>query len=146
MTPSPGNLAPTLLSPRLRALMLATDLGFLLYWAITLAHAIPAEWLFKDYQNPILQSWNWSFLPLDGLVSASGLAAVLLARRGHPTARPAALISLTLTSCSGLMAVAFWALRRDFDPAWWAPNLFLLLYPLAFLPGLVGRHPSSLTT
>ncbi len=40
-----------------------------------------------------------------------------------------------LTFCSGLMAVAFWTLRGDFDPAWWAPNLFfLLIYPLFFLP------------
>ncbi|MBW2224881.1 MAG: DUF5360 family protein, partial [Deltaproteobacteria bacterium] len=47
-----------------------------------------------------------------------------------------------LTSCSGLMAVSFWTLRADFDPAWWLPNLFLLLYPLWFLPGLV-RGPES---
>jgi hypothetical protein len=28
------------------------------------------------------------------------------------------------------MALAFWALRRDFDFTWWLPNAFLLLYPL----------------
>jgi hypothetical protein len=47
------------------------------------------------------------------------------------------LISSVLTSCSGLQAVAFWALRGDFDVIWWAPNLFLLLYPLVFLPVVV---------
>jgi hypothetical protein len=33
-----------------------------------------------------------------------------------------------------LQAVAFWALRGDYDPVWWAPNLFLLFYPVLFLP------------
>lgn len=48
-------------------------------------------------------------------------------------------MSLVLTSCSGLQAVSFWYVRRDFDWTWWAPNLFLLLYPLFFLPGLVAE-------
>ncbi len=36
------------------------------------------------------------------------------------------------------MALAFWTLRRDFDVAWWAPNVVLLAYPLAFC-GVVMR-------
>ncbi|MBW1760639.1 MAG: DUF5360 family protein [Deltaproteobacteria bacterium] len=94
------------------------------------------EYLFKDYDNPILSAWNWSFLPLDLAISASGLTALRLARRGLSW-RNLALVSLVLTSCSGLMAVSFWTLRSEFDPAWWLPNLFLLLYPLWFLPRLV---------
>jgi hypothetical protein len=117
--------------------MAATDLGFLAYWAITFLHVLPATWLFKDYDNPILQAWNWSFLPLDLAISASGLGALWLVRRGDARGLPLALVSLTFTVCSGLMAVAFWTLRRDFDPAWWVPNLFLLLYPLPFLPRLL---------
>lgn len=116
------------------AFMVATDLGFIAYWVVTGLHLLPAAWLFKDYDNPLLQDWNWSFLALDLLISASGLSAAALWRRRDPRAASLALISLTLTSTSGLMAVAFWALRRDFDPAWWGPNLFLLLYPLLFLP------------
>jgi hypothetical protein len=46
-------------------------------------------------------------------------------------------VSLTFTVCSGLMAVAFWTLRQDYEVGWWVPNLFLLLYPLPFLPRLV---------
>jgi hypothetical protein len=126
-----------LLSRPLRAFMLVTDLGFLAYWVVTLLHVLPAAWLFKDYDNPILQSWNVSFLPLDLVVSAVGLTALTLARRGDGRARAAALLSLSLTSASGLMAVAFWTLRRDFDPLWWAPNLVLLLAPLCFLPRLM---------
>jgi hypothetical protein len=46
-------------------------------------------------------------------------------------------VSLTLTMCSGLQALAFRALRADFDPLWWMPNLFLLLYPLFFIPTIL---------
>ncbi|MBW2213497.1 MAG: DUF5360 family protein, partial [Deltaproteobacteria bacterium] len=37
----------------LRPLFLIVDLGFIAYWAITLAGVIPDEYLFKDYDNPI---------------------------------------------------------------------------------------------
>jgi Family of unknown function (DUF5360) len=125
------------LRPLLRALMLLTDLGFLAYWLVTALHLLPAAWLFKDYDQPILQSWNWSFLPLDLAISASGLGALWLVRRGDGRGLPLALVSLTFTVCSGLMAVAFWTLRHDYELTWWLPNLFLLLYPLPFLPRLL---------
>jgi hypothetical protein len=48
-----------------------------------------------------------------------------------------ALISLVLTFCSGLQAIAFWIIRGDFDLTWWLPNLFLLIYPLFFIPRLI---------
>lgn len=124
---------PVLLPPVLRAAMLATDLGFVAYWLVTALHVLPAGWLFADYHDPILQSWNVSFLPIDLLASATGLLALGLARRGDPRAAVLVTVSLTLTSASGLMAVSFWTLRADFDPVWWVPNLFLLLYPLPFL-------------
>jgi hypothetical protein len=123
----------------LRPIFLIVDLGFIAYWAVTLAGVIPAEYLFKDYDDPILQAWNWSFLPLDLGISATGLVALRRARTGRAW-RSLAIVSLVLTSCSGLMAVSFWTLRQDFDPAWWAPNLFLLLYPLVYLAGL-AREP-----
>ena len=80
-----------------RALALAfvvVDVGFLLYWAITLAGVIPSEYLFKDYEDPILHAWNWSFLPLDLLISATGLTCVVRARRGLSW-QPWALVSQT---------------------------------------------------
>jgi hypothetical protein len=126
--------------------MVGTDLGFLAYWTITALHVLPAEWLYKDYHDPILQAWNWSFVPIDLLVSGTGLLALVLARRGAPQADGMALISLTLTSSSGLMAVAFWTLRADFDPAWWLPNLFLLLYPLPFLARQLRQGATSSAT
>jgi hypothetical protein len=135
-----GQAPAPALSRSLVGLMVSTDVGFILYWFVTALHALPGAWLFKDYENPVLQAWNWSFLPLDLVVSATGLLAALASRSRRPSARHLAIISLGLTSASGLMALSFWVLRRDFDPAWWAPNAFLLLYPLAFLPKLVSAR------
>ena len=124
----------------LKTLFMLVDLGFIAYWVCAWLQLFPQDSLFKDYDNPILQAWNFSFLPLDLLVSATGLSCVWFHSRGSPVWQPLALISLTLTLCSGLQAVAFWALRGDFDPMWWAPNLFLLLCPLFFFP-VVLREP-----
>ena len=123
----------------MKVLMLGTDIGFVLYWLITVFHLIPAELLFRDYTNPILVHWNWSFLPLDLLISATGLTALWLYRKQNPVWRIPAIVSLTLTSVSGLQAIAFWLFAQDFNMTWWAPNLFLLLYPLFFLPRLVTQ-------
>jgi CHASE2 domain-containing sensor protein len=124
--------------PRLlQFVMIATDVSFVLYWFITLLHVIPSEALFKDYENPILQAWNWSFLPLDLLVSVTGFTALWLDRKGDERARLVAVMSLTLTCTSGLLAISFWMLRDDYLIAWWLPNLALLLYPLPFLAWLL---------
>lgn len=132
--PSPG-----LLPRNLRFAFLGVDLGFIAYWLVTALHLLPPEYLYQDYTNPILVAWNWSFAPLDLLVSATGLTSLWLHRRNDARAIALAIISLSLTSASGLQAIAFWTLRGDFDPMWWIPNLFLLLYPAFFLPGLVQR-------
>ena len=122
---------------KLRPFFLVVDIGFVVYWLITLLEIIPANYLFKDYANPILQAWNWSFLPLDLLISATGFYSLYLWRKGDRTWHFLALISLVLTSCSGLQAITFWSLRADFDVTWWLPNLFLLIYPLFFIPQLL---------
>lgn len=122
---------------------LAVDIAFILYWLVTALHWIPQEWLFKDYGNPILVAWNWSFLPLDLLISATGLTSLYQYRKNHPAWRSTALVSLVLTFCSGLQALAFWTIRLDFDPVWWAPNAFLLVYPLYFIPKLMLHREKS---
>ncbi|WP_406288890.1 DUF5360 family protein [Embleya sp. NBC_00896] len=123
-----------------RVSMTVVDVGFVLYWAVTLLALIPAEYAYKDYTDPVLSDWNYSFLLLDLAASATGIAA-LRASRGTvaPTAGPLMLISLVLTSTAGLQAVAFWALRGDFAIEWWLPNLFLLLFPLPAIAVLVRR-------
>lgn len=121
-------------SKTLKLLFLTVDIGFIVYWTLTLLHLIPAEYLFEDYNDPLLVAWNWSFFPLDLFISATGLSSLYLRKKRHPAWRYFALTSLVLTFCSGLQAIAFWAIRLEFDPAWWIPNLFLLVYPLFFIP------------
>jgi len=135
--------------PRSLALALTiTDWLFIGYWTLSgldrlgLIH-IPADLLYANAHDPRVVAWNWSFLPLDIAFSVIGLAAVRASRRGKPVWRPLALISLVLTMVAGGMAVGYWTLLGEFDPAWFLPNLALLLWPLAFLPGLIGQLSSG---
>lgn len=127
----------------LRPLMVGTDIAMLGYWLLMIAAGagivdLPPEAMYRDYDNPLVVSWNWSFLPIDVAFAVTGLLAARMARRGDPRWRGWALVSLTLTACAGGMAIAFWTLTGDFEPSWWAPNLFLMIWPLAYLPRLVG--------
>jgi len=63
---------------KLKYFFLVVDTGFILYWLITILEIIPNEYLFKDYHNQILVAWNWSFLPIDMLISGTGLASLWL--------------------------------------------------------------------
>ncbi len=125
----------------LKPFFLLTDIGFIAYWLITALQLIPDAYLYQDYHNPVLVEWNWSFLPLDLLISTSGLTSLYLHRRRDPRWSNVALVSLTLTFCSGLQALVFWAIRAEFDPAWWLVNGYFLIYPLFFIPGLLGWRP-----
>ncbi|MBI5940704.1 MAG: DUF5360 family protein [Caulobacterales bacterium] len=135
--------------PRSLALaLMITDWLFIAYWAASgLDKAglvqIPADLLYANAHDPRVVAWNWSFLPLDIAFSVIGLAAVAASRRDKPVWRPLALISLILTMVAGGMAVAYWTLLGEFDPAWFLPNLALLLWPLAFLPRLIGELASE---
>lgn len=95
--------------------LLFTDLGFIVYWSVTAFGLIPAEYTFAGYHDPALVAWNWSFLPLDLLVSATGLTGVWLHKNGDRRWRGLVLISLVLTSCAGLQAISFWAIRGELD-------------------------------
>lgn len=117
----------------LRPIFLFVDLGFIVYWIVTLFSLLPAEWLYQDYMNPLLVAWNWSFLPLDLAVSATGLLALRLHTNGDPRYRSLVLASLCLTTASGFQAISFWAARCEFNLFWWLPNLFLLIYPWYFI-------------
>ena len=129
MTPLPRGLKTSLL---------VTDIAFLAYWSVTALAAgglldLPAEHLYNDYDNPLVVAWNWSFMPLDVILSFCGLGAVVLHRRKSPGWKTLAIVSLSLTVCAGLMAISFWAIRGDFDPAWWSVNLALMIWPLFYL-------------
>lgn len=122
---------------KLKILFLITDIGFIVYWIITLLHLIPPNLLFEDYTNPILVSWNWSFLPLDMFISFTGFLSLYLYKKENVKWKKFSLISLVLTFCSGLQAISFWSMRRDFDLLWWVFNLYLIIYPIFFIKGLV---------
>ncbi|MBG9733307.1 DUF5360 family protein [Paenibacillus alvei] len=117
----------------LKAFMLFTDIGFLVYWTITFMGWIPKEYLYQDYSNELLVAWNMSFIPLDLFISITGLLSIYYYHKKKPVWSALCFTSLLLTFCSGLQAIAFWSVRLDFDMKWWTPNLFLLLYPLFFI-------------
>jgi hypothetical protein len=123
----------------LRTLFWCVDIGFIAYWLITFFKLIPAEYLYNDYSNPLLVDWNWSFFPLDIAVSITGLTSLRLQKQQKSAWRNWALVSLAFTFCSGLQAISFWVLRADFDPTWWIPNLFLMIYPLFFIGNLLKK-------
>ncbi|WP_171787328.1 DUF5360 family protein [Clostridium beijerinckii] len=121
----------------LKQFFLVTDIGFIVYWFITLFHLIPQSLLFKDYENPILVSWNWSFLPLDLLISLTGFISLYMYYTTNELWKKFRLISLVLTFCSGLQAISFWTMRYDLDLLWWIFNLYLMIYPLFFIKSLL---------
>jgi hypothetical protein len=111
----------------------AVDTGFIIYWIVVALNVVPEEYLFQDYSNPIMIAWNWSFFPLDIFISITGYTALYLYKIGHARWRYLAIISLTLMFCSGLQAIAFWALSCFFDVSWWSMNLALMIIPLFFV-------------
>lgn len=131
-------------SPALRLNLLVTDLGFTVYWLTSALQLLPPEWLYKDHSNPILIAWNWSFAPVDLAASATGLLALWLARQNSPSWQHVAILSMTLTFAAGVFALSFWALRSDFDPAWWLPNVYLVVWPLLCICAVLPqRQPSA---
>ncbi|ASA22547.1 YvaD family protein [Paenibacillus donghaensis] len=130
------------MSKKLRFLLLLTDISFIVYWLVTYFHLIPPEYAYQDYTNELLVAWNWSFFPLDLLISLTGLLSLYHYRKSSALWRPLVLISLVLTSVSGLQAISFWVYKGDYDLTWWIPNLFLLIYPMFFIPRLVSRLSS----
>ena len=128
----------------LKKFFCVVDSGFIIYWFITILNLIPEEYLFKDYKNPLLVAWNWSFFPLDILISFSGFYSIYLYQKQQKRWILIALISLVLTFCSGLQAIAFWTLRTDFDLSWWIPNLFLMIYPTFFIVNILKKYDKNL--
>lgn len=128
----------------LKILMLFNDIAFIVYWTVTLFHLIPDSLLFKDYNNHLSVVWNWSFFPLDIMISITGITSLSLSKAGNPKWRAFAFISLVLTFCSGLQAISYWAIKQDFDVIWWASNLFLLIYPIPFIIKFIwGKNKSN---
>ncbi|KUP36062.1 hypothetical protein AU387_03430 [Bacillus halotolerans] len=124
----------------MKLFFLVTDVGFILYWLSAGFSLMPESWAFKHYQDPFMIAWNWSFFPLDILISITGLYSLYLQRIKRAIWRQMAQISLVLTFCSGLQALSFWTFSGDFDLAWWLFNGYLLIYPLFFIHRLLSKQ------
>ena len=117
-----------------KSLLTITEIAMLAYWVLAgllLAQIIyiRPDLMYSDYQNPLIVSWNWSFMPLDVLFALSGLAARFIPM-GPGRKSTLTTVSLALMFCAGLMAISFWAIRSDFDPLWWGANLWLMALSL----------------
>lgn len=136
------------MSARLRWTLLVIDIAFLAYWTFSAlvlfgALKVAPSMMYADYDEPSVVAWNWSFLPIDLAFSLTGLSAVVLSKRGNAAWIALAIISMTLTSAAGAMAVTYWTLMGQFDPAWFLPNLAIFLLPFFFVPGLARSFPES---
>jgi Na+/glutamate symporter len=119
------------------ALLTATEVGMLVYWVfaslvVLKVFNVPASFMYSNYDNPVIVSWNWSFFPLDIIFAICGLIgrfAPLQARVKEILST----ISLSLMFCAGLMAISFWIIEQFYDPFWWGVNLWLILLSIAVL-------------
>jgi hypothetical protein len=123
--------------------LLITDIGFILYWTIAALNILPPAWMYKDFQNPILFAWNWSFAPLDVVASGLGIFSLWLARKGSSNWNLLAFVSICMTFCAGLMAISFWVIRQDFELLWWLPNLYLIFWPVIYVISITRKSKSA---
>jgi hypothetical protein len=124
-----------LLGGTTKILLLAVDFGFIFYWLLVALNLIPHDWVFQNYADPNVRAWNWSFLPLDIAASITGFIGIK--GRGN---RELLIISSTLTSVAGGMAIAFWSIQGFFNLGWWAPNIILIASGITILSKLL-KHP-----
>lgn len=104
------------------------------YWIAAAALAfgliyIDPEWMYSDHENPLVIAWNWSFFPIDIAFAALGL----FAKFGNMNAArrfKLEITAATLMICAGLMAISFWLITADFNVAWWAVNIWLIVLGL----------------
>ena len=139
-------MVPGVTMPRgLRTTLRVVDGAMILYWAVSAMGVLgviglPKSMMYAGYGTPVIDAWNWSFAPLDLIFSGLGFVGIALCRRGDARWNSVVLVSLALTFCAGLMAVAFWAIRGEYDPGWWAPNLALMAVAVWGMVKLVVRN------
>ncbi|MCX6131497.1 MAG: DUF5360 family protein [Proteobacteria bacterium] len=131
--------APDILPRGLRSCFLIVDFGLLAYWSLIAFQMLPLGWSFQNSPDALVVLWNWSFLPIDILIAITGLGSIILAMQRFRQALSLALLSLGFSFGAGLLALSFGTLRGDTSTFLWLPKLFLLLYPLPFLPKMLWR-------
>lgn len=120
--------------------MTLTEVGVLAYWLLATALVlgilyIPPEYMYSDYENPLIVAWNWSFLPIDVAFAVLGLIS-RFGKFGEPLSNKLAITGATLMFCAGVMAISFWVMTGEFDPLWWGLNIWLVVLSLAALKTL----------
>ena len=121
--------------------MTATEIGMLVYWLVAAGLAlgilsVPPDYMYSDYENPLVVAWNWSFFPIDVAFAILGLVSRFATLRSG-LASQLALIGATLMFCAGIMAISFWIMTGEFDPLWWGLNIWLILLSLTALRALL---------
>ena len=137
-----GRPAARRYSKVMQLLLNMTEAAMLAYWLIAALAclnviSVSPHYMYDGYGQPLIDAWNWSFMPVDVLFALCGLSASHLAMPEEWRGRLYD-VALTLMFCAGLMALSFWFIRGEFAPVWWAMNLWLVgLSIIAF-----SRRPS----
>lgn len=106
-----------------KLVMATTDVAFAIYWVFA------AVGLVTVGGSAHIVAWSWSFLPLDALASAAGLAWAIMPKN-HPASMPVLAAALALTHAAGLLAISHFALTGPWDVTWWLVKLWLMLMPI----------------
>ena len=141
-------VAPVSMPKGLAMTLRVVDWAMILYWSVVSMaalslFALPHWAMYDGYGTPIIDAWNWSFAPLDIAFAIAGLASVHFAAKADRRWIPLALVSLALTFCAGLMAISFWAIKGEFNPSWWIPNMMLMLVAIYWIPKLTNIERST---
>jgi len=128
-----------------RKLLTITEVGMTIYWVFAVIVIVglinvPPEYMYSDYNNPIIVSWNWSFFPVDILFATLGL----FSRFGKSSLyhkQMLSTVSLSLMFCAGVMAISFWIIQGEYNPFWWGINLWLVaLSSWVFIGNYCGKN------
>lgn len=114
-----------------KKLLTLTEVGMLSYWIFAIIVVltsinVPPEYMYSDYQNPLIVTWNWSFFPIDVLFASVGLFS-RFGKISNYHKQMLSTVSLSLMFCAGLMAISFWVIKNEFDLFWWGINLWLII-------------------
>lgn len=122
---------------------IVTSILFFSYWVVTIFFPSFRDSLFSDYANKDIASWNWSFLPLNFASVFFGFLSFTNIYHAAKASKCVGLVSMVLTFSSGLMAISFWVINGNNNLLFWLPNLYLIAWPIMFIPTLICEISSQ---
>ena len=126
----------------MKVFMFITDSLFFVYWSVSLIICLggfkpPASLMYKDYQLRHVESWNWSFFPIDMIFTTTGFLSLYLDTKPSMVyklySKLIALISLICVHIAGNMAISYWILMNEYDVSWFLMNAMISIWPLPFI-------------